>query len=72
MVDVSADTDNIADKSEDFFKNFDVICVTCCATQAMVKINEICHENNIMFFAGDIFGYYGYMFADLNEHDYAE
>jgi hypothetical protein len=26
----------------------------------------------VKFFAGDVFGYYGYMFSDLGEHEYAE
>lgn len=35
-------------------------------------MNTICHENNIKFFAGDIYGFYGYSFSDLNEHNCVE
>ena len=72
MVDVTADPSNIADKPDDFLKDYNVICATCCSEQQLLRINRICHENKIMFFAGDVFGFYGYMFADLGEHEYAE
>jgi len=72
MVEVSCDTENSEKKSEEFFRAFDVICATCCEEKELIRINEICAKNKIMFFAGDVFGYYGYMFADLNEHEYAE
>ncbi|KFP26221.1 SUMO-activating enzyme subunit 1, partial [Colius striatus] len=48
------------------------VCLTCCSRDVMVKINEICHKNSIKFFAGDVFGYHGYTFADLGEHDFVE
>ena len=72
MVNVTADTDNVDDKADEFFHDFDVICATCCGREALLRINRISHEKNIMFYAGDVYGYYSYMFADLNEHQYAE
>lgn len=72
MVTVTADTDYVNDKSDEFFTAFDVICATSCSVDCINRINDICHKNNIMFYAADVFGYYGYMFADLNEHEYAE
>ncbi|XP_072031385.1 SUMO-activating enzyme subunit 1-like [Amphiura filiformis] len=71
-VKVSADTEDISTKPDDFFKQFDTVCLTCCTKETLLRVNQICHEHNIRFFAGDIFGYYGYMFADLNEHHYVE
>ena len=35
-----------------------------------VKLDEICRANHIKFFCGDVWGYYGYFFTDLGEHDY--
>ena len=72
MVTVTADSGNVADKNDDFFKDFDVVCVTCSSQEQLIRINTICHENNIKFYAADVFGYYGYMFADLIEHEFAE
>ena len=35
-------------------------------------MNDVCHANGVKFFAADVFGFYGYMFADLGEHKYVE
>ncbi|ESO93718.1 hypothetical protein LOTGIDRAFT_182121 [Lottia gigantea] len=72
MVNVTADTEDINSKSDDYFKQYDVICATCCQPSLLTKLDNLCAENNIKFFAGDIFGYYGFMFSDLGKHEYAE
>ncbi|NXC78468.1 SAE1 enzyme, partial [Anhinga anhinga] len=46
------------------------VCLTCCSRDVMVKIDQICHKNSVKFFTGDVFGYHGYMFADLGEHEF--
>uniref|UniRef100_A0A663FK53 THIF-type NAD/FAD binding fold domain-containing protein n=1 Tax=Aquila chrysaetos chrysaetos TaxID=223781 RepID=A0A663FK53_AQUCH len=48
------------------------VCLTCCSRDVMVKIDQICHKNGVKFFTGDVFGYHGYMFADLGEHEFVE
>ncbi|NWT49253.1 SAE1 enzyme, partial [Chroicocephalus maculipennis] len=70
MVDVKADPENVENKPEEFFTQFDAVCLTCCSRDVMVKINQICHKNSVKFFTGDVFGYHGYMFADLGEHEF--
>ncbi|XP_010017888.1 PREDICTED: SUMO-activating enzyme subunit 1, partial [Nestor notabilis] len=72
MVEVKADAGNVATKPEEFFTQFDAVCLTCCSRDVMVKINHICHKSSVKFFAGDVFGYHGYMFADLGEHEFVE
>ncbi|XP_060639686.2 SUMO-activating enzyme subunit 1-like [Anolis sagrei] len=72
MVDVQADSENIEQKPEEFFTRFNVVCLTCCSKEALVKVEQICHKNNIKFFTGDVFGYHGYMFANLGEHEFVE
>lgn len=72
MVDVTADDTRPEDKTDDYFTKFDVICATCSSSSLLTKIDQICADNNVKFFAGDVFGYYGYMFSDLGEHEYAE
>uniref|UniRef100_V9L2V0 SUMO-activating enzyme subunit 1 n=1 Tax=Callorhinchus milii TaxID=7868 RepID=V9L2V0_CALMI len=72
MVEVKVNTDNIRDKPEEFFTQFDAVCLICCARDVMVRIDHLCHTHNIKFFAGDVFGYIGYMFADLGEHEFVE
>ncbi|NXA22946.1 SAE1 enzyme, partial [Ibidorhyncha struthersii] len=48
------------------------VCLTGCSRDVMVKIDQICHKNSVKFFTGDVFGYHGYMFADLGEHEFVE
>ncbi|XP_053123332.1 SUMO-activating enzyme subunit 1 isoform X2 [Hemicordylus capensis] len=72
MVDVKADPGNVEQKTEEFFTCFDVVCLTCCSREVLVKIDQICHKNGIRFFMGDVFGCHGYMFANLGEHEFVE
>lgn len=72
MVQVSADTENIADKNDEYFTQFDVVCISRCQREQLVRINNVCNQNNILFFAGDVFGMFGYTFTDLQQHHYVE
>ncbi|MEE6491177.1 hypothetical protein FKM82_016117 [Ascaphus truei] len=72
MVDVKVDTDNIDGKPEDYFTEFHAVCLTYCSRDVMVKVDQICHKHNVKFFTGDVFGYHGYMFANLGEHEFVE
>ncbi|XP_038072306.1 SUMO-activating enzyme subunit 1-like [Patiria miniata] len=69
---VTADESNITSKSEEYFRQFDIVCLTCCSYKTLDRVNRICHDIGVKFFAGDTYGFYGYMFADLNEHDFVE
>ena len=72
MVDVIVDKENVDAKNDEFFLDFDVICATCCSRAQLYRISDLCHEKKIKFYSGDVYGFYGYMFADLNDHEYAE
>ncbi len=72
MVEVTADEENLEAKEKDFFKNFDVVIVTNYPKDVVLKVNKFCRELNIKFFAGDIFGWFGYSFMDLVDHEYVE
>nr|KAF6281935.1 SUMO1 activating enzyme subunit 1 [Pipistrellus kuhlii] len=72
MVEVKADTEDIEKKPESFFTQFDAVCLTCCSRDVIIKIDQICHKNSIKFFTGDVFGYHGYTFANLGEHEFVE
>ncbi|XP_039910115.1 SUMO-activating enzyme subunit 1, partial [Hirundo rustica] len=72
MVEVKADPESVESKPHEFFTQFDAVCLTCCSRESMVRINQICHKNGIKFFTGDVFGYHGYMFADLGDHEFVE
>ncbi|XP_066494362.1 SUMO-activating enzyme subunit 1 isoform X2 [Tiliqua scincoides] len=72
MVDVQADPEDVAQKPEEFFARFDVVCLTCCPREVLLRVDQICQQQGVRFFAGDVFGCHGYMFADLGEHEFAE
>ncbi|KAK1330027.1 hypothetical protein QTO34_010212 [Cnephaeus nilssonii] len=72
MVEVKADTEDIEKKPESFFTQFDAVCLTCCSRDVIIKVDQICHKNSIKFFTGDVFGYHGYTFANLGEHEFVE
>jgi ubiquitin-activating enzyme E1 len=52
--------------TEDFLKKFKVVCLTNnkSATE-MLRINEICHRNEVLFIAGDTLGVFGFVFNDF-------
>jgi len=72
MVEIVADQQNIVEKTDDFYKKFDVVCLNDCPANVQIKVNEICHRLGIKFLCGHVFGYYGYMFSDLGKHTYME
>jgi len=72
MVSVTADTEKVDSKPDEYFHNFDVICATKCTQSQLIRINRISREKGIKFFCGDVFGFFGYHFADLQEHEYSE
>ncbi|RXN27504.1 SUMO-activating enzyme subunit 1 [Labeo rohita] len=73
MVEVKADTDTVESKPDDFFFQFDAVCLTRCSKDLMVRVDQLCASRNIKVFCGDVYGYHGYMFSDLGqEHHYVE
>jgi len=72
MVEVSAEAGSTTDKGLDFFKQFDVVIATSLPRDELVRINSLCRPENILFYAGDVFGFFGWSFMDLVMHNYAE
>lgn len=72
LVKVTADTDGVDDKDDDFFTKWSVVIATECTKEQLLHINSICHKANVKFFCADVFGFFGYTFADLQEHEFAE
>ncbi len=72
MVEVTADEGNVGEKEEEFFKAFDIVLVTRCTRDVLVKVNKVCRKLGVKFFAGDVFGFYGYSFMDLVKHEFVE
>lgn len=72
LVKVTADTDRVDDKDDDFFTKWSVVIATECTKEQLIRISNICHKSSVKFFCADVFGFYGYTFADLQEHEFAE
>lgn len=72
MVEIIVDTEKLADKSDEFFRNFDVVVVTEATLKLQVRIDNACRLLGVKFFAGDVWGMFGYSFADLQEHTFVE
>ncbi|EZA51764.1 hypothetical protein DMN91_004446 [Ooceraea biroi] len=72
MVNVTADVDKVDAKPDEYFTQFDVVCATHCTITQLKRINRVCRNHKVKFFAGDVWGALGYSFADLLEHEYAE
>ena len=72
QVTVTADSGKSQDKNEEFFKGFDVVVATNSTKDELVRINSICRAEKTLFYAGDIFGFYGFSFMDLVSHEYVE
>lgn len=72
MVTVTADTEDISKKSDDFFSKFDVVIVTEASKREMIRIDNICRAKNVKFFAGSVHGFFGYAFLDLMHHEYVQ
>ncbi|XP_076065036.1 SUMO1 activating enzyme subunit 1 [Oratosquilla oratoria] len=72
MVEVHADPDQLETKTDEYFRDFDVVCITNCTGEEAMRINNICRQHNILFYMGDVLGMFGFMFADLGDHEYVE
>lgn len=70
-VKILADTDCIDNKDDAFFTQFSAVCVTSCSLATLLHVNAVCRVHGIKFFCGDVWGFYGYFFSDLGEHEYA-
>ncbi|XP_072755411.1 SUMO-activating enzyme subunit 1 [Anoplolepis gracilipes] len=72
MVNVIADSGKIDDKPDEYFGQFNVVCAMHCTITQLKRINRACRNQKVKFFAGDVWGAVGYVFIDLQEHEYGE
>lgn len=72
MVELKVDTEALAKKPDDFFKGFDVVCIIGASTEQLLRIDGVCREAGVKFFAADLWGMFGFSFADLQEHNFVE
>ncbi|XP_058448243.1 SUMO-activating enzyme subunit 1 [Malaya genurostris] len=72
MVELKADTEELSQKSDEYFKDFDVVCIIGASTEDLLRIDKVCREADVKFFATDLWGMFGYSFADLQKHNFVE
>lgn len=67
---VTVDTDDIRAKGPSYFAPFSVVIATDLDSSTLNVINTATRLNNRPFYAAGSHGMYGFIFADLIEHDY--
>ena len=72
MVSVTAETGASSALTEEDVGRYDVLVATGCPDAELRRLNGLCRRRGVLFLAGDVYGFYGYMFADLGRHEYAE
>ncbi|KAH9252377.1 hypothetical protein BASA81_009662 [Batrachochytrium salamandrivorans] len=69
-VEVKTETRPLETLPESFLANFDIISVIGASPNTIDKLNSIARANNIAFWSASVFGTCGYVFSDLQEHNY--
>lgn len=71
-VEVTSNETKTDDITEEFVHGFDVVIATGCTTDQLIKIDGFCRSklsgDPIKMFSADVFGMFGYAFADLQEY----
>ncbi|KAL2038526.1 hypothetical protein N7G274_008865 [Stereocaulon virgatum] len=67
---LQVDTEDIQFKQPDFYAPFDMVIATDLDIATLSTINASCRLCNRPFYASGTHGFYGYIFADLIQHDY--
>ncbi|GAB7342644.1 hypothetical protein MBLNU457_g0805t1 [Dothideomycetes sp. NU457] len=70
-VTVRADSSDILTKSQDYYQQFDMVIATDLNFATLTLINTATRMALRPFYAAGIHGFYGFIFADLIEHEYS-
>lgn len=69
-VNLIVETEPIQTKPADYCAPFDITIATSLDFDTLTTVNASCRISNRKFYAADIHGMYGYVFADLISHDF--
>ncbi|KAI9374170.1 hypothetical protein BJX61DRAFT_342693 [Aspergillus egyptiacus] len=69
-VQLHIDTENVATKPPEYFAKFDVTIATELPFSLLTTINAACRIAGRSFYAAGLHGFYGFVFADLIQHDF--
>ncbi|KAF9191766.1 SUMO-activating enzyme subunit 1 [Haplosporangium sp. Z 767] len=71
-VKVIVDQEDITQKPDSYFTQFNVVCLTGCSPDQMIRVDNACRNTKTGFYAAGVHGFFGYMFCDLTHHEYRE
>lgn len=71
---VSSETFALSDLNEDYFTSsrWDVVVATGLNQKELERLDKICADSNLKFFAGDVHGMFGFFFSNLHNHSYTK
>ncbi|XP_043226162.1 SUMO-activating enzyme subunit 1-like [Amphibalanus amphitrite] len=72
MVSVTAEKTPSTQLTEEQVARYDVLVATGCPDSELTRLNALCRRRGVLFLAGDVYGFCGFMFADLGRHEFAE
>jgi ubiquitin-like 1-activating enzyme E1 A len=70
MVKVISFSQNITDKDESFYKDYDLVCALTNDQKELEKVNEYCRSLNVLFLSGFVDGLFGHMFVDFKKYQF--
>lgn len=70
LVKITADTEDVASKPMSFFEKFTIVVGSRLKNSLVLKIAKTCRNAKVKFICGDVFGMFGYTFADFQEHKF--
>ncbi|GFT63246.1 SUMO-activating enzyme subunit 1 [Nephila pilipes] len=71
-VKIEIDSEHVTSKPGSFYAQFTAVFATDVPLSVLIRVNKMCHSNNVPFYCGDSWGFYGYGFLDLLKHSYAK
>ena len=67
---LTVNTQRLGEVEKSWISQFDVVIATELSYEDLVYVNRITRDAGKYFFASGLFGFYGYVFADLLEHQF--
>ncbi|KAI9008131.1 hypothetical protein BC832DRAFT_408966 [Gaertneriomyces semiglobifer] len=55
-----------------FFDDYDIVCLCDYDLTTLMKVDDICRQKGVKFYAAGSCGFLGYIFCDLSAHSYVE
>ncbi|KAI8902474.1 hypothetical protein BC833DRAFT_573667 [Globomyces pollinis-pini] len=71
-VDIHSDKESVSKKSVEYFQKFDIVCMINSTPNLLLKVNDICHKNGILFWCSSTMGMQSYIFSDLHKHTFTQ